>query len=347
MLSAPDIFEGDILGYTPGIKVPQETEKVANNFVKNDDLRWPGGVVPYMLSRQFRPIDKQSVRNALQIFQAKTPIIFREKTDADKDFVYIGPSFGCSSYVGRQKGQQTLALQVPGCMGPGYVHHELMHAIGFFHEQSRTDRDQYVDINWDNIEKGQNLQFQRYTDKEITAFGKPYDFGSILHYGMYDFARKKDTWTIRPKDGPQYEENAAKMGQRKELSQTDIEKIQLAYGKPSDDTTCLTTQGWVTFQNSCYYFSFLAEPPLKKTFSRARTFCREKNAKISRTPRNRIEEFFSSQLSSDAADLDDDERVYVSNCNTITRSNVHKPGESDCDESLYFVCSKRISRLSE
>lgn len=57
----------------------------------------------------------------------------------------------CWSYLGMTGGSQTVSLQTPGCMWSGVASHEIMHALGFVHEQSRSDRDHYVSILWENI----------------------------------------------------------------------------------------------------------------------------------------------------------------------------------------------------
>ena len=62
-------------------------------------------------------------------------------------------SFSCWSMIGRSGGVQKLKLG-NWCLQLGTTLHELMHAIGFFHEQSREDRDDHVVIYWSNIQSG-------------------------------------------------------------------------------------------------------------------------------------------------------------------------------------------------
>lgn len=71
----------------------------------------------------------------------------------------------------------------------GIIMHELMHVVGFFHEQSRPDRDQYVDIIWNNIMDGMEGQFEKYEWKFVDSLNKMYDYGSVMHYAPTAFAR--------------------------------------------------------------------------------------------------------------------------------------------------------------
>ena len=75
-----------------------------------------------------------------------------------------------------------------GLMGPV---HELVHALGFVHEHTRPDRDSFVSVNFDNIKKGKEGNFQKrpqgYSDffpkDTVNAMNTPYDVLSLLHYG--------------------------------------------------------------------------------------------------------------------------------------------------------------------
>ena len=64
--------------------------------------------------------------------------------------------FRCYSWVGKQTREQRISIG-RGCERMGTVVHEILHALGFFHEQSRLDRDDYVTINYQNIVPSRKL----------------------------------------------------------------------------------------------------------------------------------------------------------------------------------------------
>ena len=67
----------------------------------------------------------------------------------------------CVEKYYRNGGSQPVSLD-NGCLYSSTVKHELMHAVGFFHEHSRTDRDDYVKIYYDNIDACNfSIQFMR------------------------------------------------------------------------------------------------------------------------------------------------------------------------------------------
>jgi hypothetical protein len=335
VMSSSQQFEGDILGIDTEID-PSNLKELAKNFVKDESKRWPGGVVAFQLSTFFRPLDRSNIRAAMDVIQAKTCVKFRPKTD-ETDYVYIAPGFGCSSFVGKQGNQQVSVLQVAGCMKPGIIQHDLMHSLGFYHEQSRTDRDTYVDINWENIAYDNKKQFQSYSDAEVTDFGEPYDFGSVMHYGMNDFAVNPDQYTIRPKA----EFASFTIGQRDGISEIDVKKINLAYCT-SANGACPSTAGWMGTNEKCYFFSFLAgQQPT--TFVQARKFCRNQNSRIgSTTPTAEGLSFLLSTISSSSEALSSG-GVWLNNCEVLSAQTSDINEDQDCDTPLHFVCEKVIS----
>lgn len=203
-------FEGDIL---------QDLED--RNAVRNTRALWPKGIIPYAISRDYDDRGRSIIAKAMKEYHDKTCIKFVPRTD-ETDYLYISPDGGCASFVGRTGGAQGISLG-RGCYLTGVVIHELMHATGFMHEQNREDRDEHIDIQWDNIVSGRQINFQKFSWKEIQNLGEKYDYGSVLHYDQYAFAKDPSKPTIIPK------KKDAVIGQRIGFSETDLRKLNKLY----------------------------------------------------------------------------------------------------------------------
>lgn len=140
-----------------------------------------------------------------------------------------GTPTGCWSEVGRISGKQQLNLQLynieEGCFRLATIMHEFIHALGFYHMQSTHDRDDYVEIKWDNITPGLEHNFEKYSSSVVSDYDITYDYNSVMHYGPTGFSINGEP-TIVPK-----RENA-NIGQRVGLSRKDIEKLNRMYECP-------------------------------------------------------------------------------------------------------------------
>lgn len=113
--------------------------------------------------------------------------IVKNRPPADKYFIEVIKGGGCWSYVGRYPDifGQELSLD-DGCIYKDTIQHEFLHALGFEHEQSRPDRDDYVTILYENIIPGKEHNFDKST--YVDSLGSPYDYKSVMHYDEYAFS---------------------------------------------------------------------------------------------------------------------------------------------------------------
>nr|CAD7573328.1 unnamed protein product [Timema californicum] len=118
---------------------------------------------------------------------------------------------------------QVVNLQLNGCVHHGVAVHELLHALGFFHQQSATERDDYVRILWNNIEPGMEHNFDKYAANQITNYNTIYDYLSIMHYDGYAFSFNGQP-TIQSLRGN------VQLGQIDTMTETDIIKLERMYG---------------------------------------------------------------------------------------------------------------------
>jgi len=224
--TAPDFLEGDIA-------IPEGRSRLAVDFDKFPAKKWKNNTVPYRMSRNHTASEVLIIESALRTISFVSCLKFEKWDGKSKDYVHFHPDRrrkGCWSFIGRQGGRQQLSLEKPvgkdcNCFcSPGRALHEVMHALGFYHEHARSDRDKYIKIVKKNVRRGKFANFFTKSDDE-TARNFDYDYKSIMHYGPYFFSKNKrgKAATIIPKDPD------ATIGQREMLSKMDCMKINSLY----------------------------------------------------------------------------------------------------------------------
>ena len=141
--------------------------------------------------------------------------------------------YRCCSYVGRISGYIQPVSIGQYCEFPQTVH-EIGHALGFWHEQSRPDRDEYIKVHPNNILAGRVHNFNKETTSSVDSLGVTYDFNSIMHYSAYAFSKSRSVKTMTSK------EPNIPLGRSSGLSPLDIIQTQLLYKEQCSKLFC----GW-------------------------------------------------------------------------------------------------------
>ncbi|XP_047540445.1 zinc metalloproteinase nas-4-like [Vanessa atalanta] len=227
-----EYFEGDMVLSSAQLRSIQNAD-IERNGLRNNSKRWPNRTVVYhIVEDDFGEKEVKMIEEAMADIANKSCLTFRSRKNNEHAVTIQGSENGCYSNVGlnidehesgeeEEETRQVLNL-AKGCFKHGTVVHEMLHTLGFYHMQSTYDRDDFVEIVWENIKSGVEHNFAKYTVDTVTDFGVQYDYDSVMHYPETAFTKNGNKTIIPLKEN-------VKIGQRKGLSERDILKLNKMY----------------------------------------------------------------------------------------------------------------------
>jgi hypothetical protein len=278
VINGKDVVEGDIvIGRSDG---PGFFPPVVPDYIDRQRTRWGNGVAPYVVpfvidssAEAYRSLIGDATlawSRAISTGPSQTSIIFverKEKTDwrkenyikfisgptDKKDWVCQSNSIGVKKkVVGASEEENINVVWVAGCGSWGSIAHEIGHVLGLGHEQSRTDRGDYITMLWGNIQDGPSKdinalrkQYCRVIWNQQTPANTDYDFDSIMHYPVNGFSKVPPdkscekvedykgkpqclAFEPKPEKAPLWPKSP-NIGQRDHLSKGDIEAVNALY----------------------------------------------------------------------------------------------------------------------
>jgi len=206
-------------------------------------------VIPFEFAPNvFTDQEKSNIIEWLKEFERNSCLTVRPRTN-EADYVQIFNDPGkCYSRLGREGGMQQISLGRPQpgrghCIWKSTVIHEFMHAAGFWHEQSRQDRDQYIRVAMENVRTNMRHNFNKAPARWSVDIGN-YDYQSVMQYKSTAFSMNGEKTMIR-RDGKTDELGQPTYGS---FTKDDIYKLNKLYkcGNTGPVTPAPTTQAPTT-----------------------------------------------------------------------------------------------------
>jgi hypothetical protein len=181
---------------------------------------WDSAEIPFHIQSSLP--NQNRIYAAFEIFK-DSPIHFVPLTDQADAIVFEVKPGTCKSYVGKIGGFQP--IWIGSECSAQEIAHEIMHALGFIHEQNRADRDGFIEIIWDNIQEDFKYNFELLPDFYMKLSGATvFDFDSLMIYPASSFAKKNGLITIKSKQSQKIKPGLG-------LSVFDLERLQKFYGQ--------------------------------------------------------------------------------------------------------------------
>ncbi|REC76110.1 hypothetical protein DRF60_14605 [Chryseobacterium elymi] len=185
-----NFFQGDIVLSDKQLAGENSVDKGGASY-----SRWPGGKIYYTVASNMGSINANKITSAVNEYNSKTNTQWIPRTNQTN---YVEFIFGSSSgsdgwaHIGYQGGRQTISLDQ--YISVASVIHEMGHTVGLYHEHSRKDRDQYISIQWNNIQSGQAYNFNIYNSG--TDIG-PFNINSVMMYWPNSYSKNGQPTIIR------------------------------------------------------------------------------------------------------------------------------------------------------
>ena len=220
---------------TPMLKASSGPVRRESASLENQ-YRWPYGRIPYVIDSDVSVEQREIILEAIAEWNDKTVISLVER-GTQPDFVRFTrvPSGNCRADVGMIGGEQGIYLPPEGC-SPASASHEIGHAVGLFHEHQRTDRNRYMMVLHENLDKS---KVSAYTD--LHPGSGPYDYASVMHYDLASNSSNGGFVMETVPPGMVVSSGRwSSWGVDSQLSQGDIEGVARFYGRPPVVTSITT-----------------------------------------------------------------------------------------------------------